>query len=186
MIESKEELKEYLKADRKRYPIKNMLKAYLTYHEYAVIWRYIKTLRYYEYYVNLYEKKSSYIHLVMKMIYKLRWKKKCLKTGMTIYPNTCGKGLYITHLAFIMIPENVRIGKNCSILPMVLLGKNGKVGDGLIEIGDSVQLSAGCIVLGPCKIGSNCVVGAGAVVNKDFPDGSHIAGVPAKIISVRG
>lgn len=32
------------------------------------------------------------------------------------------------------------------------------------------------------KIGSNVVIGAGSIVNKDIPDNSVVAGVPAKVI----
>lgn len=31
-------------------------------------------------------------------------------------------------------------------------------------------------------IGNNCIAGAGAVVTKDVPDNSIVAGVPAKVI----
>jgi len=48
-----------------------------------------------------------------------------------------------------------------------------------IEIGSGVFVASGAIILGKCKIGSNCIVAAGAVVTKDFPDFSVIAGVPA-------
>jgi serine acetyltransferase len=34
-------------------------------------------------------------------------------------------------------------------------------------------------------LGNGCIVGAGAVVTKSFPDGSIVAGNPAKIIGVR-
>lgn len=34
-------------------------------------------------------------------------------------------------------------------------------------------------------LGKGCIVGAGAIVTKSFPDGSIIAGSPAKVIGTR-
>lgn len=51
-----------------------------------------------------------------------------------------------------------------------------------ISIGTGVFVASGAIILGKCEIGDHCIVAAGAVVTKDFPDFSIIAGVPAKRI----
>lgn len=53
---------------------------------------------------------------------------------------------------------------------------------GCIEIGDNVFIGSNTVVLCDVKIGSNVIVGAGSVVNKDIPDNSVAAGVPAKVI----
>ena len=53
---------------------------------------------------------------------------------------------------------------------------------GPIFVGDNVFIGYGAIIMPNVKIGSNSVVGAGAVVTKDVPDCSVVAGVPAKII----
>lgn len=98
---------------------------------------------------------------------------------MQIFPNTCGPGLAITHQAFVHVDNLTKIGKNCSILPMVLFGKNK---DGHIIVGDNVTFGCGVTVLAPCNIGNNVYVGAGAVVNKDIPDNCIVAGIPAKVI----
>ena len=42
--------------------------------------------------------------------------------------------------------------------------------------------SEGATILGGVTVGENSVVGAGAVVTKDVPPNSFVAGVPAKII----
>lgn len=54
---------------------------------------------------------------------------------------------------------------------------------GTIQIGNNVFIGANSVVLYNVKIGSNVIVGAGSVVNKDIPDNSVVAGVPAKVIS---
>ena len=51
---------------------------------------------------------------------------------------------------------------------------------GKIEIFDNVFIGSNAIILGPCKIGPNAVVAAGSVVTKDIPQGSVVAGVPAR------
>lgn len=100
---------------------------------------------------------------------------------MQVYPNTCGPGLAITHRCFVHVDNLTKIGNNCSILPMVLFGKNKQ---GKIVVGNNVTFGCGVTVLAPCRIGSNVYVGAGAVVNKDIPNNCVVAGVPAKIIRI--
>jgi acetyltransferase-like isoleucine patch superfamily enzyme len=53
---------------------------------------------------------------------------------------------------------------------------------GHIEIDDDAWLGTGCIILPDIRIGKGAVVGAGAVVTKDVPDFTVVAGVPAKPI----
>jgi len=53
---------------------------------------------------------------------------------------------------------------------------------GRIEVYDNVFIGANAIILGHCTIGPNAIVAAGAVVNKDVPEGSIVGGVPAKVI----
>jgi acetyltransferase-like isoleucine patch superfamily enzyme len=49
-------------------------------------------------------------------------------------------------------------------------------------IGDDVWIGANAVILPGVTIGKHCVVAAGAVVTKDVPDNSLVAGVPAKLI----
>lgn len=53
---------------------------------------------------------------------------------------------------------------------------------GCIEIGNNVFIGSNSTVLYDVKIGSNVIIGAGSLINKDIPDNSVVAGVPAKII----
>lgn len=125
---------------------------------------------------------SLLYHGFASSYYFMRWRRKSLKSGMQIFPNTCGPGLAITHQSFVHIDNLTSVGKNCSVLPMVLFGKNKP---GKIIVGDNVTFGCGVTVLAPCKIGNNVFVGAGSVVNKDIPDNCVVAGVPAKIINTR-
>lgn len=55
-----------------------------------------------------------------------------------------------------------------------------------IKIGNNCWIGAGSVFLDGAELGDGCVVGANAVVTKKFPDNAVIAGVPARMISVRG
>ncbi|MEJ2033693.1 MAG: DapH/DapD/GlmU-related protein [Deltaproteobacteria bacterium] len=54
-----------------------------------------------------------------------------------------------------------------------------------IRIGDDVWIGVGARIIDGVNIGDGCVVGAGAVVTKDIPDFSIVAGVPATILRYR-
>ena len=54
-----------------------------------------------------------------------------------------------------------------------------------ITIGKRCWLGVGAVILPGVQLGDDVIVGAGAVVTKSFPSSSVIAGVPAKVISMR-
>ena len=54
--------------------------------------------------------------------------------------------------------------------------------NGTIIIGDNVFVGARAMIMPGVKIGNRCIIAAGSVVTKDVPDGSVVAGIPAKII----
>lgn len=51
-----------------------------------------------------------------------------------------------------------------------------------ITIRKGAFLATNVVVVGPCEIGENAVVASGAVVTKDVPPNTLVAGVPARII----
>lgn len=53
---------------------------------------------------------------------------------------------------------------------------------GCIEINDNVFVGANSTILYGVRVGSNVIIGAGSLVNKDVPDHSVVAGVPARVI----
>ncbi|MDD2493903.1 MAG: antibiotic acetyltransferase [Tissierellia bacterium] len=59
------------------------------------------------------------------------------------------------------------------------------VSKGGIEIGSDVWIGANALILGGAKVGNGCVIAGNAVVNKQYPDYSIIAGIPAKVIGYR-
>lgn len=52
-----------------------------------------------------------------------------------------------------------------------------------ITIGKRCWIGANAVILPSVQLGDDVIVGAGAVVNRSFPSGSVIAGVPAAVIS---
>ncbi len=54
-----------------------------------------------------------------------------------------------------------------------------------VFIGDDIWIGVGAVILDGVRVGNGSVVGAGAVVNRDVPDHSIVAGVPAKVIGKR-
>lgn len=50
-----------------------------------------------------------------------------------------------------------------------------------IIIGDNCFLGSSCIIIGPCVIGDDCLIGAGAIVTKEVPNGSFVAGPVAEV-----
>ncbi|MDR0912084.1 MAG: gamma carbonic anhydrase family protein [Methanobrevibacter sp.] len=92
----------------------------------------------------------------------------------------------------IIIGNNSNIQDNCvlhgSLEIDTHIGDNVSIGHGAIihgcEIEDNVLIGMNATVLNKAKIGKNSIVGANALVseNKEFPEGSLILGIPAKVV----
>ncbi len=86
------------------------------------------------------------------------------------------------------------IGANCDIAPRVsFISGTHRVnpqgphvaGGGYslpIQVGDGCWICTGATILGGTTIGERSIVAAGAVVKGDFPAGSLIGGVPARVL----
>lgn len=181
MITNKRELKEYITSDFKAQGMEHPFLARFTYGENWRMFNYMRVLRHLEYYKNT---KSSLFGKIMYSYYLLRHRRNCLKYNITIAPNVVGPGLKIVHIGYRRFgAPGMNIGANCTVLPMVLLGKKRPDVD-LSEfiIGNNCYFGAGSIVMGPVRIGNNVIIGAGSIVTKDIPDNCVVAGNPAKVI----
>jgi serine O-acetyltransferase len=184
MIKTYKELKDYLNIEAKKLNIKYFIIQYLTGSEFARIYHFMWVLRHLE--LFSYKKQSSKLYLLPYCLFYIWHRRLRIKYGIHLGPGDAKKGFHLVHLGFIRCYNIAKLGENCTMLPMVLFGKKKPgIGEGyLIQVGDNCYFGAGCTILGPCKIGNNVTVAAGAVVTKDVPDNSIIAGVPAKKIGI--
>lgn len=181
MIQSRSELQYYLTEDLKRFENKRPnLKDYILKNEIWYTWHYIKNLRYLEFYLNT-NKKIPYL------FYFFIYKRMCFKHKIDIKPNNVGPGFRIMHLgALIRIKKNCRIGRNCTILPGVVIGNKHLSNDNSwVIIGDNCYIGLGAKIFGEVKIGNNVTIGANAVVTKNIPDNAVVGGIPARIIKIK-
>jgi len=100
------------------------------------------------------------------------------------------EGGFINHRSEIICANKISIGKNCAISRGVVirdydahhLGFPGyKVSDG-IRIEDNVWIGERAIIRKGVTIGEGAVIASAAVVTKDVPPHTIVAGVPAKVI----
>ena len=86
----------------------------------------------------------------------------------------------------------VCIGDHVRISPHVIIHSGGLEVDGVeppyqhyakpIEIEDAVWIAIGAKILAGVRIGRHSVVAAGAVVTRDVPPYTLVAGIPARVI----
>ena len=144
------------------------------------IWEYIKALRYCEYHLN----NEGILHKICTKWYLFKLRRYARITGFQIHPNTIGPGVTIWHWGSIIINPKAKIGKNCTLNPMVIIGHKVP-GEPAPQIGDNVFIGGGAKIIGNIKIGNNVTIAPNAVVVKNIPDNCIVGGVPAKIIRKR-
>ena len=107
------------------------------------------------------------------------------------YAAELGPGIAIVHGFGLVVGRGARIEGNCCLFHGVTLGNRGSewIGsdepDGQPVLERDIIVGAGAKILGPVRVGRNCVIGANAVVLKDVPPCSVVAGVPARVIGRR-
>lgn len=72
---------------------------------------------------------------------------------------------------------NLKIGKNVFINSGVMLTDLGG-----ISLADDVLVGPNATILPGVTVGKNAIVAAGAVVTKDVPANTVVAGIPARVI----
>lgn len=106
-----------------------------------------------------------------------------------------GEGCAIQTNVTVTDPRHVRIGDNVHLTGCTLFGHDGTVSMikqafgvaadavGPIDIRDNVFVGHQAIVMPGVTIGPNAIVAAGAVVTRDVPPNTVVAGVPARVIA---
>ena len=101
------------------------------------------------------------------------------------YKSSIGPGLKLFHGQGTVLHEGTVMGTGCTLRQSTTIGSK-VLADGTQSacpvIGDSVDIGANAVIIGPVKIGDRAVIGAGSVVVKDVPARSVVAGNPARVI----
>jgi acetyltransferase-like isoleucine patch superfamily enzyme len=106
-----------------------------------------------------------------------------IRVGRKVFINQC---CTIYDMSGVDIADQVMIGPNVNIItsshPMEPSKRRAYIEAKPIIIERNVWIATVATILGGVTVGENSVVGAGAVVTKDVPANSFVAGVPAKVI----
>jgi len=179
MITTRKELDYYIAEDARVNNITNCIRYYIMLlygNVHAHTFRYLKSLRKYEYYYN----KNSFL----KYWYRFYNRRLGLRYRMAMFINTIGPGLSLPHIEGGVVLNCSSMGSNCTVNIDVLCGNKNEL-DNIPSIGDNVNLCPGCKVIGKVRVGNNVTIAPNAVVVKDVPDNAIVAGVPAQIIKFK-
>ena len=181
MIQTKQDLKEYLASDNAWYKPENwrwrMINAF-TVAPYYVLKKYLKYLRTFEYHLN--NSKGSRFHTYLGYYYERKKNSLGSRLGIEIGPNCFGKGLSIWHGGSIVVNPNVRAGENCVLRGANCIGNNGTIDDNPV-LGDNVELGYGAVIIGGISVASRTTIGANSVVNRSIEEeGGTYVGAPAR------
>lgn len=143
-------------------------------------------------------RKDRLYHSIRLLLLRSPWKRaqymKKRKLFNAIGEN-CGWGPWLLPLyaKLIRLHDNVYIHKTAKLIPHDMINRflmatapecdlSAKERLGCIEIMDNVYICANVTILPNVRINKNCIISTGSVVASDIPEGSIVAGNPAKVI----
>jgi UDP-perosamine 4-acetyltransferase len=95
-----------------------------------------------------------------------------LMAGSVIQPGAVlGDNVILNTMA--SVDHDCQIGNHVHIAP-------GAVISGGVAIGEGTHIGTGAVIIQNIRVGKDCLIAAGAVVLRDIPDGTAVAGVPAR------
>lgn len=184
MIKNKEELKNFLKIEKKIYKdlgFVSNFKSILNQSEIGYIYKYVRLLRYDEYFSN---SQSNIFKNIIKLYTRRKRNIIGLKLGISIPINVFDCGLTIYHANGIIINAKARVGKNCKLHGDNCIGNDGVNDQNVPILRDNVDIGIGAKVVGKVEINSNVKIGANAVVLKGtYDEDAILVGIPAKNIN---
>ncbi|MGN1282196.1 MAG: sugar O-acetyltransferase [Limosilactobacillus sp.] len=105
-----------------------------------------------------------------------------LKIGKNVFINS---GVMLTDLGGISLADDVLVGPNVTIISVNHpLNPHKRHGVELnpVHIEENAWLGANATILPGVTVGKNAIVAAGAVVTKDVPVNTIVAGIPTRVI----
>ena len=180
MIQSKQDLTRYLRQDQIALGKGRQRRPALFGDE---VWRFQRLMRRTEYMVNCAKGPAG---KALSALYRLRYHRFCVKLGFHLPLNVFDEGLSIAHYGALVVNTRAKIGKNCRVHAMVVIGAtNGDPASPII--GDNVYIGSGAKIVGDIHIADGVAIGANAVVVKSIDEPNTTwGGVPARKISDRG
>ena len=183
MIVTKKQLRECLSKEKQFYISSSStgrkIKNHLMDTPDAERWKYVKTLRYLEYYYNNRHKNPAYAF--MNLIYARKFNRLGYKLGIELNRGVFDEGLMIYHTSGIVVNGDAKVGKNCMLHGANVIGNMGTDLKAPV-IGNNVRLGAGAKVLGDVYIADHVQIGAGAIVlHSCYEKGALLVGIPARV-----
>lgn len=183
MIVTKKQLRECLSKEKSFYvpssSIGRKIKNHLMDTPDVERWKYVKALRYLEYYYN--NRHKNPVYAFMNLIYARKFNRLGYKLGIELNRGVFDEGLMIYHTSGIVVNGDAKVGKNCMLHGANVIGNMGTDLKAPV-IGNNVRLGAGAKVLGDVYIADNVQIGAGAIVlHSCYEKGALLVGIPARV-----
>ncbi|MDM1012200.1 hypothetical protein QTJ00_08715 [Clostridium perfringens] len=171
MINTKKELKFYIKADlmmnRGVFNV-GFKQRILNFFSPDYIMKFLEFMRKSEYYYNKNKILANY--------YKWKRRNLELKLGFSIGMGVLGYGLVIPHYGTIVVGSGNKIGNYCVLHTGICITAGKK------QIGNGLYLSSGAKLVKDIRLGNNVTVGVNSVVNKSFEENNlFLVGMPAMV-----
>jgi putative colanic acid biosynthesis acetyltransferase WcaB len=126
--------------------------------------------------------------IAARLIVTPYWWLSSMVVGIELPPTIeVGPRLRLYHPHSIVLNPHTTLGADCHLRHGVTVGnRTDRAGNelGIATIGSSVDLGAGCAVIGDLHVGDHARVGALAVVTKPVPAWAVVAGNPSVVIRI--